>query len=62
MGEHDIKMTHIELLHRAKIDEIRCEVISSGILSKEEKVRLKEAILKSIDKEAEVIVTFRYRL
>jgi len=62
VGEHDIKMTHIELLHRAKIDEIRCEVISSGILSKEEKVRLKEAILKSIDKEAEVIVTFRYRL
>ena len=62
VGEQDVKLTHIELVHRAKIDEIRCEVISSGILSKEEKMRLKEAILKSIDKVAEVIVTFRYKL
>ena len=62
VGEHDVKLTHITLVHRTKIDEIRCEVISSGILSKEEKVRLKEAILKSIDKVAEVIVTFRYKL
>jgi uncharacterized hydrophobic protein (TIGR00271 family) len=62
VGKHDVKLTHIELLHRAKSDEIRCEVISSGILSKEEKLRLKEAILKSIRKEAEVIVTFRYKL
>ncbi len=62
VGEHSVKLTHIELVHRAKIDEIRCEVISSGILSKEEKARLKEAILKSIRKEAVVIVTFRYRL
>ena len=62
VGEHDVKLTHIELVHRTEIDEIRCEVISSGILSKEEKMRLKEAILKSIDKMAEVIVTFRYKL
>ena len=62
VGKQDVKLTHIELVHRAKIDEIRCEVISSGILSKEEKMRLKEAILKSIDKVAEVIVTFRYKL
>lgn len=62
VGTHDVKLMQIELVHRAKIDEIRCEVISTGILSKEEKVRLKVAILKSINKEAEVIVTFRYRL
>jgi uncharacterized hydrophobic protein (TIGR00271 family) len=62
VGEHDVKLTHIELLHRPKLDEIRCEVISTGILSKEEKVRLKEAIVQSIHKKAEVIVTFRYRL
>lgn len=62
VGEHDVKLTHIELLHRKEIDEIRCEVIATGILSKKEKVRLKEAILKSIGKEVQVIVTFRYRL
>lgn len=62
VGKYDVKLTHIELHHRAKIDEIRCEVTASGILSKVEKVLLKEAILKSINKEAEVIVTFRYRL
>ncbi|WP_296823222.1 TIGR00341 family protein [Sulfurovum sp.] len=62
VGEHDVKLTHIELLHHPKIDEIRCEVISTGILSKKEKERLKEAILKSIHKQAKVIVTFRYRL
>ncbi len=62
VGEHDVKLTHIELIHRAKIDEIHCEVISTGILSKEEKVELKEVILKTIAKKATVIVTFRYRL
>ncbi len=62
VGTHEVKLIHIELLHRANMDEIRCEVIASGILSKEEKLRLKEAILKSINKKAEVIVTFRYKL
>ena len=62
VGIHDVKLTHIELLHRAHIDEIRCEVIATGILTKEEKRLLKEAILKSIGKKVEVIVTFRYRL
>ena len=62
VGEHDVKLTHIELLHRDNIDEIRCEVISSGILTKKEKLRLKETVLKRIDKVAEVIVTFRYKL
>ena len=62
VGEYDVKLTHIELLHRPKMDEIRCEVISAGILSKEEKSRLREAILQSIHKKAEVTVTFRYKL
>jgi uncharacterized hydrophobic protein (TIGR00271 family) len=62
VGEHDVKLTHIELIHRAKIDEVRCEVISTGILSQEEKVVLKEAILKTISKKATIIVTFRYQL
>ncbi|HIQ28058.1 MAG TPA: TIGR00341 family protein, partial [Sulfurovum sp.] len=62
VGEHDVKLTHIELVHRAKTDEIRCEVISTGILSRQEKIRLKEVILKSINKEAMIVVTFRYLL
>jgi len=62
LGSHDVKLTDIELIHRPKKDEIRCEVISTGILTQEEKGLLKAAILSSINKEAEVIVTFRYRL
>ncbi len=62
VGEHDVKLTHIELVRRELNDEIRCEVISTGILSQEEKKELKEAILKSINKVADVIVTFRYKL
>ena len=62
LGTHDVELTHIKLVHHPKRDEIRCEVIATGILSKEEKKLLKEAVLKSIDKEAEVVVTFRYRL
>lgn len=62
LEENKVKLTHIELIHRGNNEEIRCEVIASGRLSKKEKLELKEAILKSIGKEAEVIVTFRYRL
>ena len=62
VGEHDVKLAHIELIHRTKIDEIRCEVISTGILSKAEKIVLKEVILKMIEREATVIATFRYQL
>jgi len=62
VGTHNVKLTHIELIHRANTDEVRSEVIASGILSKGEKRLLKEAILKSIGKEVNVVVTFRYKL
>jgi len=62
LGTHDVKLTHIKLIHHPKTDEIRCEVIATGILSKDEKILLKEVIQKSIDKNVEVVVTFRYRL
>jgi len=62
LGTHDVKLTHIKLIHHPKTDEIRCEVIATGILSKDEKILLKEVIQKSIDKEVEIVVTFRYKL
>jgi len=62
VGEHEVKLTHIQVLHHGKREKIQCEVISSGILSKREKKRLKEAILKSIHRDAEVIATFKYKL
>ena len=62
VGEHEVKLTHIELFHRKKSEEIRCEVIASDALSKKEKKYLKSEIIRRIDKEVEVIVTFRYLL
>ncbi len=62
IGAQEVRLTHIELVHRTKTDEIRCEVIATGVLSQQEKQVLKEAILKSIGKVFEVVVTFRYRL
>ncbi|WP_373031172.1 DUF389 domain-containing protein [Sulfurovum sp.] len=62
VGENDVKLLHIELVHRKNLNEVRCEVMATGILTKEEKLRLKEVIQKSIGKKVEVIATFRYRL
>jgi uncharacterized hydrophobic protein (TIGR00271 family) len=62
LGEHKVKLTQIELIHRKKTDEIHCKVIATGLLSKAEKSLLKKEILKRAGKVAEVIVTFRYRL
>jgi len=62
LKKHDVILTHIQLIHKPKTDEIRCEVIATGILSSQEKKILKEVILKSIGKKVEVVVTFRYRL
>jgi len=62
VGEQNLKLTHVELFHRYQRDEIHCEVIASGVLNQDEKRLLKAQIQKSIDKEADIIVTFRYRL
>lgn len=64
IADQVVRLNKVELLHSTGVNkgEIHCEVISTGILSQEEKETLKEAILKSIDRDAEVIVTFRYRL
>ena len=62
IGGHHVKLTHIELFHRAKKDEIHCEVLTTGVLRLKEKKILKNLILKKIDKEAVIIATFRYLL
>jgi len=62
VGNETIKLEKIELIHLGKKDEIHCEVISSGQLSKVEKKLLKKEILVYTKKEMDIIATFRYRL
>ena len=60
--QHEVTLTHIELLHHTQRLEVRCEVIADGFLSKNEKKMLKEVIEKTVGREVEVIATFRYKL
>ena len=62
VGSHEVTLDNVKILHHGDEEKVECEVISTGILSPEEKRRLKDAILKSIDKQAAVIVSYRYRL
>ncbi len=62
VGSHEVTLDNVKILHHGDEEKVECEVISTGILSAEEKRRLKDAILKSIDKQAAVIVSYRYRL
>ncbi len=62
LGQNEVTLTHIVLVKHANKLEVRCEVIASGFLNKEEKVLLKEVVEKTIGRKAEVIATFRYRL
>jgi len=62
LGQNEVTLTHIVLVKHADKLEVRCEVIASGFLNKDEKVLLKEVIEKTIGKKVEVIATFRYRL
>ena len=62
IGKNRLEMTHIEVLRRRDRPEIRCEVISSGVLSNRDKAYLKEMISKTLGKDVEIIATFRYRL
>ncbi|MEA1880197.1 MAG: TIGR00341 family protein [Campylobacterota bacterium] len=62
VGEHEVKLTDIELIHKIDVDQIHCKVISSGILTQGEKKILKDEIVKRVGRTVEVIVTFRYRL
>jgi uncharacterized hydrophobic protein (TIGR00271 family) len=62
LHQHCVVLTHIEPVQRADHLQIRCEVISDGYLTKAEKVLLKRKIMEKAGRDAEVIVTFRYRL
>jgi len=62
IGEKKLELTHIEVLRHKRKPEIRCEVISNGVLTNEDKKYLREVIAKSIGQEVEIIATFRYRL
>ena len=57
-----IHLQHIELQkHDSKL-EVRCEVISSDILSREEKALLKQKISDEVGEEVDVLASFLYRL
>ena len=62
VGDKKLELTHIEVLRHKSKPEIRCEVISSGVLTNEDKAYLREVIAKSVDRDVEIIATFRYRL
>jgi hypothetical protein len=62
LGQNEVTLTDIVLVKHADKLEVRCEVIASGFLNKDEKVLLKEVVEKTIGKKVEVIATFRYRL
>jgi uncharacterized membrane protein len=62
LTEHEVTLTHIELVQHSQKLEVRCEVIADGFLGREEKRLLKEVIEKTVGREVDVIVTFRYKL
>jgi uncharacterized hydrophobic protein (TIGR00271 family) len=62
VGEKKLELSHVEILrHKGKL-EVRCEVISDGVLADSDKEYLKDVIAKSVGKDIDIIATFRYRL
>jgi uncharacterized hydrophobic protein (TIGR00271 family) len=62
LNEHNITLTQVKLIHKPKVDELRCEVIATGLLNRAEKTLLKEKIVKNLKKATQVVVTFKYKL
>jgi len=62
IGDKRLELSHIEVLRHRGIPQIRCEVISSGLLTNQDKAYLKEIIMQTVGQEIEIIATFRYRL
>ncbi len=62
IGSKEINLQNITIQkHRSKI-VVRCEVVSSDILSKQEKSLLKEKISTKMGEDVEVLASFLYRL
>ncbi len=62
VGNKRLELSHIEVLRHKGAPQIRCEVISSGVLTDSDKAYLKEVITQTVGREIEIIATFRYRL
>ncbi len=62
VGQKRLELSHIEVLRHKGTAQIRCEVISSGVLTDTDKAYLKEVITQTVGREIEIIATFRYRL
>jgi uncharacterized hydrophobic protein (TIGR00271 family) len=58
INEKEVHLKNIEL----QVKEVRCEVIASEILSKEEKVELKQRISAYVGDERKIVVSFWYEL
>ena len=58
IGSKEVHLRGIELQGK----EVRCEVIASDILSKEEKVELKKLIANEVGEELQIIASFGYAL
>lgn len=62
IGTKEIYLQHIKLQKYGSKLEVRCEVISSDILSREEKTLLKQKISDEVGEDVEVLASFLYRL
>ena len=62
IGEKEIYLQNIKLQKHGSKLEVRCEVISSDILSKKEKSLLKQKISNEVGENVEVLALFLYRL
>ncbi|NOR56834.1 MAG: TIGR00341 family protein, partial [Sulfurovum sp.] len=62
LAEHDVTLVNVQLIHGLKKDEIHCDVEATGKLNKDEMLRLKEAILGTVKKDTDILVTFKYKL
>ncbi len=62
LSKHSIVLTSIEPLAHLDTLQIRCEVVSDGYLSIDEKKELKQIIERKIGKSVELYVTFVYKI